>query len=198
MSAKGRYLAPLLDRLVDDASAAGPETVPMRNVSAETYRRIIVRDVLWLLNTRAAGRTWLEGSGAPDVMDYGLPDSGTVLVESEADMKALARRVGQAIRAFEPRLADVRVRVVKLPPRSYTVPLRGGAAGELPFANPRLGQGAQVDFSGQDAAGRRFRGGMMISARVVGMPRREPLAFLLGYDAGDGTLAVVEVDDDQG
>ncbi|WP_084146863.1 type VI secretion system baseplate subunit TssE [Maridesulfovibrio zosterae] len=178
------YIAPLLDRLVDDTPHAGPEPVPKRTCLSEDYRRIVLRDVLKLLNTRASQADWLEGSDVPTVLDYGLPDLGGRVAGVQVDAEQLARLVARAISAFEPRLENVQVSAVPLSEILHRVALAKGERDRVySSANPVFGTAAVTDAAGQDTAGQRFRVGLQIEARLKGVSGRMSFSFPVTFDA---------------
>jgi len=100
--------APLFERLSDDNPAASGEPRPQRLLDADGIRRSVLAELQRLLNTRrgpAAGRWPVAGT----VLGYGVPDHALDNPASVRDQKALCTEVENAIRAFEPRLQDVRV-----------------------------------------------------------------------------------------
>jgi type VI secretion system protein ImpF len=101
--------ASLIDRLVDVAPRSSREQRPLRAHDRAAMRASVRRDLGWLLNTR----TPLPGEAFDrrelTVIDYGIPDFGSYSPESISDMKLMARRIGRAIAAFEPRLQNVSI-----------------------------------------------------------------------------------------
>ena len=98
-------LPSLLDRLVR-ASGVGP----FRPASVDEYRKEVVNDLRWLLNSRRLHRA-LPGPLDDTVLAFGLPDfSQTGLGDAHA-RDWLREALADTIRRFEPRLTDVRVRV---------------------------------------------------------------------------------------
>jgi len=74
-------------------------------------RAAIARDLGWLLNTRTP--LTAEEFDARDltVIDFGVPDFGKGSPASERDQQLRALLTEKAIRAFEPRLRDVKVSI---------------------------------------------------------------------------------------
>ncbi len=96
----------LLDRLTDDTPRSQKESRDMRVVSLQRYRRAVLRDLAWLLNTSC--HTEEEefadyGEAEHSVVNYGVPDVCGVSMNSKG-VEALERRMVQAIRRFEPRI----------------------------------------------------------------------------------------------
>lgn len=187
------YAVPLLDRLVDENPHAGDESVPKRTCSAEDYKRSVLRDVLNLLNTRVSRSGWLEGGSIPTVLDYGLPDLGGRTAESPIDATQLEKQVSMAIRAFEPRLENIRVATVPLLESQSNVSVkRQYGRGVLHSANVMLGEASRTDFAGQDSAAKRFRIGLHIEADLKGFPGHMSLSFPVIFDSQDATFCVEE------
>lgn len=98
-------LPSLLDRLTR-ASGVGPT----RPASVEGYRKEVVNDLKWLLNSRRPQRA-LPAPLDDTVLAFGLPDfSQTGLGDAHA-RDWLRDALADTIRRFEPRLMDVHVRV---------------------------------------------------------------------------------------
>lgn len=95
----------VLDRLV-----AVEEWPATRSQSVRFFREALKRDVEWLLNTR---RPPLQLDSWPaakaSVINYGLPDITSLGLMSAADHNTLRLAIAGCLRAFEPRLTDVRV-----------------------------------------------------------------------------------------
>ena len=106
-----QFRATLVDRLVDTAPRRRREVRPLRTQDSKTLRATVARDLGWLFNTR----TPLTGPEFDrrelTVIDYGIPDFGGISPESPSERKQMARRIGRAIAAFEPRLQSVQVTI---------------------------------------------------------------------------------------
>jgi type VI secretion system protein ImpF len=105
----------VLDRLLDEEPDVSREVPKSRSQVVADLKRAIRRDLENLLNTccRASGfppeLKELENS----LVNYGLPDyTGTHLGSAE-DPSRLIAVIEEAIRRFEPRLANVRVEPVR-------------------------------------------------------------------------------------
>jgi len=178
------YVVPLLDRLVDETPHAGDESVPKRTCSINDYQRSVLRDVLDLLNTRVSRVDWLKGNSMPTVLDYGLPDLGGKMVESQIDAERLAKLVTQAIRAFEPRLENVQVNSISLPEFQQKMSLSSRSGQEmLHSSNIMLGTVSPTDFAGQETARQHFRLGLHIKAGLKGTSGRMSLSFPVKFDS---------------
>jgi type VI secretion system protein ImpF len=106
-SAGGERLLPaLLDRLTDLEPQKYTESADMRAMSKPQFRRSVLRDLAWLMNTtHAASEIDFEGFDAArqSVINYGLPSlSGKRL--SELDWPLLETGLRDAIATFEPRI----------------------------------------------------------------------------------------------
>jgi type VI secretion system protein ImpF len=106
--------ASVLDRLIDRDPRTPTDPTVGRAASEARYRTAVLRDVEWLLNTR---RTIVTASPELEevrtsVYHYGVPDVTSLSADSQDSRRFLLRQVEEAIRHFEPRLTDVRVRLV--------------------------------------------------------------------------------------
>jgi type VI secretion system protein ImpF len=104
--------ASLLDRLIDMAPREKREARPMRIMDRPAIRAAISRDLNWLLNTRTPLTAEEFDTRDLTVIDYGVPDFGKGTPENVRDQKQRAARTEKAIRAFEPRLQNVKVSIV--------------------------------------------------------------------------------------
>lgn len=108
-------LPSLLDRLTDEAPDSAADPAPSFEASARAFREAVQRDVEWLLNTRRSmvpvpdRLAELRGS----VFTYGLEDTTGLAVNTPDGRKRLHAMMQEALRRFEPRLADLRVRLVE-------------------------------------------------------------------------------------
>jgi type VI secretion system protein ImpF len=105
--------APLLDRLMD----AEPERASDRPASqAETVaqlRRAVHRDLEALLNARRPWRSIPDRFGALRLspLAYGMPDFTAGAYNDRQQRERLRNEIEETIRRFEPRLAQVQVRL---------------------------------------------------------------------------------------
>ena len=113
LTVKERCQPCLLDRLTDDERQSGQESRDRRVISPAHFRKAVLRDIAWLLNTP----THLKGADledAPQVasstLHYGVPDrcgqTGTGV-----DPHAVERLIAEAIKRFEPRIQPNSLRV---------------------------------------------------------------------------------------
>lgn len=110
---EARAGASLLDRLLDPH----PDQVRDRVQSAaETVARLrasVHRDVEYLLNARRPWRSaaWPELRTSP--LGYGISDFTAGAFNDQREREVLRAEIEEAIRRFEPRLAQVRVQVAE-------------------------------------------------------------------------------------
>lgn len=111
-----QLLPALLDRLTDHAPHERNEAPHARSMSKTEFRRSVLRDLAWLLNTTSA-ESEISFDGIPAVRDsvlnFGVQAlSGKYLVED--DLLALESAVAESIRRFEPRILpdSLRVKVI--------------------------------------------------------------------------------------
>ena len=100
----------VLDRLLDDESELAERALGW-DASVGVLKRVVRRDLEWLLNTRRTPEPAPEH--LPEVrhslFHYGLPDITSLSRDSAEDRRLLLQQIEEAIALFEPRLADVRV-----------------------------------------------------------------------------------------
>lgn len=84
-----------------------------RSQSVRFFREALKRDLEWLLNTRKPPLAELDSRpvARETVINFGLPDISALGLNSASDQRALRAAIEGCIRAFEPRLSDVRVRL---------------------------------------------------------------------------------------
>lgn len=108
---------PLFDKLeqratgtdLPDATGADARSDALSIAGVEAS---VLRELRRLLNSRS--RLTLEQFLASPltVLDYGIPDYSARSVQSEADRTLIAAAIVRAVEAFEPRVADIDVRLV--------------------------------------------------------------------------------------
>jgi type VI secretion system protein ImpF len=101
----------VLDRLISD-----PRNVEIGAVQPGSLRALklsVERDLDALLNTRREGDLIPPEfqASAQSLLNFGLPDFSSYMLRSSTDQNRLRRDMETAIRAFEPRLANVTVSV---------------------------------------------------------------------------------------
>jgi type VI secretion system protein ImpF len=104
----------LLDRLTDEQPGVTADPPVGREESRRAFRRSVERDVESLLNSR---RTMIVvppecREVRRSVFAYGLIDTTGIPVGTKAGRERLLSGLHDAIDCFEPRLGDVRVRLV--------------------------------------------------------------------------------------
>ena len=103
----------VLDRLIDADPDSATDAPLSWAQSVRELKRAMRRDLEWLLNTRRiaepapAAFTELQRS----LYHYGLPDLTSLSAQSVGARDWLRKQVEDTLRLFEPRLANVRVRV---------------------------------------------------------------------------------------
>lgn len=115
--------APLFDRLIDLDPGVRREPRPLRTLDRRGLRESVRRELERLLNTRSplpADR--LQGRDRT-VVEYGVPDLAVLAPGRHQDRQRLANMLREAVEAYEPRLAQVRVTVDEPSPE----PARGHA-----------------------------------------------------------------------
>jgi type VI secretion system protein ImpF len=108
-----RITPSVLDRLIDEDPTHSSEAPASRQRSLAQLKDAVKRDLEWLLNTRQ-----VVGGIPPgleelcrSVAAYGLPDFTTVSIKSPSDQNRMQRTLEASIKAFEPRLDDVKVTI---------------------------------------------------------------------------------------
>lgn len=95
-----------LDQCTPDA-AGHVDTLSVAGVEAS-----VLRELRRLLNSRSR-LTLDDFLDAPlTVLDYGIPDYSARSAQSEADRSLIAAAIVRAVEAFEPRVADIEVKLV--------------------------------------------------------------------------------------
>jgi type VI secretion system lysozyme-like protein len=123
-SEAGRAL--LFDRLCNDApkTPERPEARPYRTYDRAQLRASVRRELQRLLDTRAP-RSLAQMAGRPrTVIDYGVPEVTPYMMNNAGESGALAKFLVESITAFEPRLANVRVELVRAQPSLQRLEVR--------------------------------------------------------------------------
>lgn len=114
----------LFDRLVDLEPKVPAEARPLRTLDADALRASVAREIHMLLNTRCSPRRrGVHGSGRSTV-DYGIPDFSPYSDDDFDGWKHIAESVREAIAAFEPRLRNVKVKILGRGERLSSLALR--------------------------------------------------------------------------
>lgn len=110
----GSFTSSVWDRLIEPLQASAGERRPAR-LSLAQYQHVIARDLEVLLNTRVAiVAEELEPYPAcrDSIVNFGLADFAQLCLTSREDRKEICDRLTAAIARHEPRIAQVRVRLV--------------------------------------------------------------------------------------
>jgi type VI secretion system protein ImpF len=110
----------ILDRLADEDPRTPSAEAPLsRAESVRMLRNGVRRDLEWLLNTcrtpDEAGSTLPETESS--VYNYGLPDFSSYAIASPKDQVRLVRVLQNALKVFEPRLANIRIVPLEINPK---------------------------------------------------------------------------------
>jgi type VI secretion system protein ImpF len=101
----------ILDRLTDFEPRDSQEPRPTRAQSVRRLKEGLCRDLEWLLNSRRIAEAVEDKfKELPNsVFWYGLPDFSSYSLASQKDQSRLLRVLQSAVKAFEPRLVNVRI-----------------------------------------------------------------------------------------
>lgn len=105
----------IFDRLIDQDTKIRAEAPPTRLQSMRELKTALRRDLEWLLNTRQPLDAPPEGATElpHSLYNYGLPDITSMSVSSVDDRDKLGRIMETALKNFEPRLANAKVKFVQ-------------------------------------------------------------------------------------
>ncbi len=103
--------APLFERLTDLDPASEGEPRPLRVLTPAGLRESVARELDRLLNTRAPVAADVLAKRQRTTVDYGIPDLSLFAPRDFDSQSRLIETIRDAIAAYEPRLADPRVRV---------------------------------------------------------------------------------------
>ena len=105
----------VFDRLIDLRPDQKQEVPPHRLQAIRQYKDAVMRDLEWLLNSRA--NTDEVGEAFPELKassyTYGLPDFSALILGAAPDQLKLTRAIELAIEIHEPRLTNVTIEVPK-------------------------------------------------------------------------------------
>lgn len=102
---------PLLDRLTDYDPKRSEEAPLSRSEAMAELKTAVRRDLEWLLNTRRIHDKQLPERVSKSVLFYGLQEYSEVSEDKNQALHELAKRIELTLSTYEPRLADVRVRL---------------------------------------------------------------------------------------
>jgi len=111
---------PLFDRLIDD-EPRGSEARPLRTLDRAGLKQSVRRELELLFNTRSPDPAHRIPPGERTVIDYGIPDLGSFSPQNQDHRVELAEIMRRTASVYEPRLADIRVRVVPVPGRDLAL-----------------------------------------------------------------------------
>lgn len=103
----------LLDRLTDDEPQTALESRDRRVVGQQQFRRAVLRDLAWLLNSTSRMEPEVIAEfprAAASVLNYGIPDL-CGMTASSVDPQRVERTVRAAIERYEPRILPRTLRV---------------------------------------------------------------------------------------
>ncbi|MDP9901040.1 type VI secretion system baseplate subunit TssE [Variovorax ginsengisoli] len=115
LNSRDRLQPSLLDRLIDQEPALRTEALDARALTRQQLRAAVLRDLSWLFNAIRpepepnSSRSeeialWKSAPHARgSVLNYGMPAFAGVTLSS-MNTRAIEREVGDAIKAFEPRI----------------------------------------------------------------------------------------------
>jgi type VI secretion system protein ImpF len=108
-----RVTPSVLDRLLDFEPKASNEAPTSRSKSLRELKNSVRRDLEWLFNTRSyPGEIDERLEETPNsVVAYGLPDFTGISVRSHLELKRLRQSLETAIKNYEPRFLDVKVKL---------------------------------------------------------------------------------------
>ena len=108
-----RITPSVFDRLLDYEPTAAQESAKSRSKSLRELKQSVRRDLEWLLNTRCYPQDVDEKleETLKSVIFFGLPDFTGVSAKSHIEQKKLTQAVENAIKNFEPRFIDLKVRL---------------------------------------------------------------------------------------
>jgi type VI secretion system protein ImpF len=129
---------PLFDRL---SSSEGPGGIGAFLLLPEQLQASIARELARLFNTRSRLGLSEYAQGSGTVIDYGIPDFSALSPRRGEDREALEAALVQAVRHYEPRLQNVKIRI-------EAVPERGDVAAATVSGDVSIGlQHQRVSFS---------------------------------------------------
>jgi type VI secretion system protein ImpF len=110
-------LTSFLDRLIDDDPRSRAERAMTFDESVRRLKASVLRDLEWLLNTRRGvdADEDLTPEVRQSVYNYGLPDISSLSVNAPDTHQQVVQSVEESLSLFEPRLSQVRARLVETP-----------------------------------------------------------------------------------
>jgi type VI secretion system protein ImpF len=119
--------APLFERLTDLNPAGDSEPRPLRVLTPEGLRESVARELDRLLNTRVPVAAEVLAKRRRSTIDYGIPDLSLFAPRDMDSEVRLTEMLREAIAAYEPRLAEPRVRIAAAAENgAFVVHVEGG------------------------------------------------------------------------
>jgi type VI secretion system protein ImpF len=114
-TATTRILAPLLDRLIDDAPDQQRDPPTTAGDTMLVLRNSVRRDLEALLNARRRWRSWPRRYTqlATSPLGYGIPDFTSGAFNDASRREELRAEIEDTIRRFEPRFLSVDVKLIE-------------------------------------------------------------------------------------
>lgn len=110
---QARVSASLLDRLLDAHPDQARDRVPSAADTVARLRAAVHRDVEFLLNARRPWRSVAWPALRTSPLGYGISDFTAGAFNDRREREVLRAEIEDAIRRFEPRLAQVQVQVAE-------------------------------------------------------------------------------------
>ena len=103
----------IVDRLIDYEPEYSSEASKSGSQSLTELKQAVRRDIEWLLNTRHSIKDLSEGlvEVRNSLAVYGIPDFTGLSSKDSDDQAELLKNIEDAIRVFEPRLANIKISV---------------------------------------------------------------------------------------
>src|SRR5262245_41137665 len=110
----------VLDRLIGDEE--GPPRGGDLRIGVDDLRRVIRRDLEWLLNSRLLVGEDLQPheEASKSILAFGLSDLSPFSLASLRDSQTICELITKAVRTFEPRLAKRSIKTEFLPSTEVT------------------------------------------------------------------------------
>ena len=108
-----KLVVSILDRLIDQEHGGAPSSLVEPSRDLALIKASVKRDLEWLLNSKQplfdppADLRHIRRS----LLTFGLPDFTSASLSSTKDQDVLRRTIEETVRRFEPRLANVTVRL---------------------------------------------------------------------------------------
>lgn len=112
---------PLFDRLVDTEPRVDRESRPLRTLDRAGLKESVRRELELLFNTRSPVPVHRIPGEPRSVINYGIPDLAVYSPQNPDHRVELAEIIRRAAAVYEPRLVNVKVRIVPVPGRYLAV-----------------------------------------------------------------------------